>query len=42
MKLSSLNRVLRFFGFVLVVESGEGEPTLLYFQRAARWPLLPE
>lgn len=41
MSLGALNRMLRRFGFVLVVESptNDGdEPTKLYFQSARRWP----
>lgn len=42
MLLGRLNRIIRRFGFVLVVESPDSasgkEPTKLYFQSARRWP----
>lgn len=43
MLLGTINRWLRVFGVVLVVEhakDGDDEPTRLYFQRASRWPLV--
>ena len=42
MKLEALNKVLRWFGLVLVVELPDpitSPGTRLYFERAKRWPL---
>lgn len=39
MKLYTLNRYLRWFGIVLVVETG-GTWIVLRLERASRWPLV--
>lgn len=42
MKLGTLNRWLRIIGLVLVIQCGEGYPTVLRIERAWRHPLQPK